>query len=143
MKIRPYQIVDKTEVIALWEQCGLVRTWNNPSKDIERKLQASPELFIIGYTSENDKPIIIATAMGGYEGHRGWVNYLAVHPEFQGKGYGLQMMADLEEKLVARGCPKINLQIRSNNKKVIAFYESIGYSIDEVVSMGKRLIPDN
>ena len=139
MNIRPYKLEDTPEVIALWEACGLVREWNNPSRDIERKLRVNPELFIVGCIDNT----VIASAMGGYEGHRGWVNYLAVHPEFQGKGYALKIMSDLEEKLIARGCPKINLQIRSTNKEVIAFYESIGYTIDEVISMGKRLIPDN
>jgi len=139
MLIRPFQQEDKSQVIALWEECGLVRSWNNPSLDIERKLRVHPELFIVGVL-EN---IVVATAMGGYEGHRGWVNYLAVHLDYQGKGFGQLMMKDIEEKLIARGCPKINLQIRSTNKEVIAFYESIGYSVDEVVSMGKRLISDD
>ena len=128
MNIRPYQIEDKSQVIALWEQCGLVREWNNPSKDIERKLLVDPELFIVGHLDG----MIVASAMGGYEGHRGWVNYLAVQPEQQGKGYAKRIMQDLEEKLIARGCPKLNLQIRTSNTEIIAFYESLGYKIDDV-----------
>lgn len=80
--------------------------------------------------------------MGGYEGHRGWVNYLAVHPDFQGLGYGRALMDAVEEKLLAVGCPKINLQVRESNSGVIQFYETIGYKNDHVVSLGKRLIPD-
>ena len=139
MNLRPYQLEDKSQVITLWKACGLVRDWNNPSIDIERKSRVDSELFIVGQV----KDVIVATAMGGYEGHRGWVNYLAVHPEQQGKGYARLIMQDLEEKLIARGCPKINLQIRTSNTEIIAFYENIGYKIDDVVSMGKRLISDD
>ena len=85
---------------------------------------------------------IIATAMGGYEGHRGWVNYLAVDPEYQRKGYGRQIMAEIEKRLLALGCPKINLQVRDGNTQALEFYNRIGYKNDNVVSLGKRLIPD-
>ncbi len=80
--------------------------------------------------------------MAGYEGHRGWINYLAVSPEHRRKGYGRQIMAEAERLLRAAGCPKINLQIRSPNKDVIAFYRSIGFAVDDVVSMGRRLDAD-
>lgn len=140
IKIRPFQPADTEPVIALWQACGLVKPWNDPHKDIERKLAVLPELFLVG---ESEKGTLIGSAMGGYEGHRGWVNYLAVHPEQQGSGYGRILMEALEEKLIALGCPKINLQVRDTNLDVIHFYEAIGYKIDQVVSLGKRLIPDN
>jgi len=137
--IRPYQHPkDESAVIELWEKCGLVVSWNDPQKDIERKLKVNPELFSIGEIEGK----IVASAMGGYEGHRGWVNYLAVAPEFQGQGLGRQMMEELEFKLKDLGCPKINLQVRNSNLDAIRFYESIGYKMDEVVSMGKRLMED-
>jgi len=85
---------------------------------------------------------VVATVMAGYEGHRGWVNYLAVHPDHRRGSYGRQMMAEAEQSLAARGCPKVNLQIRASNTAVVAFYESLGYRVDEVVSMGKRLEED-
>ena len=85
---------------------------------------------------------VIATVMAGYEGHRGWVNYLAVHPDHRRGSYVRQMMAEAEQALAARGCPKVNLQIRASNTAVVAFYESLGYRVDEVVSMGKRLEED-
>ena len=85
---------------------------------------------------------IIATCMAGYDGHRGWIYYLMVDPDLQGKGYGRQIMQKAEELLKAAGCPKINLQVRSNNIDVLKFYHSIGYEIDEVMSMGKRMIED-
>ena len=80
--------------------------------------------------------------MGGYDGHRGWVNYLAVNPNQRFQGYGQQIMNKLERLLIERGCPKLNLQVRSSNETAIAFYKSIGYKLDDVVSMGRRLIPD-
>ena len=81
--------------------------------------------------------------MGGYDGHRGWMNYLAVAPGHQRKGYAAQLVTCLEDKLLAVGCPKINLQIRTDNVAVQAFYKKLGFSIDDAISMGKRLIPDD
>ena len=138
MNIRPFQESDTETVIALWQACDLVRPWNDPHKDIQRKLQVGPELFLVGEVNGQ----VIASAMGGYEGHRGWVNYLAVHPDYRRHGYGRALMQVLEEKLLALGCPKLNLQVRESNTAVIQFYEAIGYGNDKVVSFGKRLIPD-
>ena len=85
---------------------------------------------------------LIATVMGGYEGHRGWINYLAVHPYFQGKEYGQAIMNSVETGLWEMGCPKINLQIRTGNDKMASFYQKLGFTKDHVVSMGKRLEAD-
>ena len=81
--------------------------------------------------------------MGGYDGHRGWINYLAVHPDFQGQGYGRQMMENVEDKLRKTGCPKINLQIRSGNDKIKGFYQKLGFTDDRALSLGKRLEEDH
>ena len=86
---------------------------------------------------------LIATVMGGYDGHRGWINYLAVHPDFQGQGYAQQVMENVESELRKRGCPKINLQIRSENARVMAFYQKLGFTDDQALSMGKRLEEDH
>jgi len=136
--IRPYSPQDESAVITLWQKCNLTRPWNNPERDIERKLKVNPELFLVGAIDNR----VIATVMGGYEGHRGWVNYLAVDPEHQRNGIGRRMMAAIEGKLLAMGCPKINLQVRTGNQSALSFYERIGYKTDDVVSMGKRLIED-
>ncbi len=136
--IRQYSPEDQKAVIELWQKCNLTRPWNNPRLDIERKLKVNPELFLVGLAENR----VIATAMGGYEGHRGWVNYLAVDPEYQRKGLGQQIMKATEDKLLAIGCPKINLQIRMDNLSAVALYKSIGYKTDDVISMGKRLIED-
>lgn len=138
MKIRPYQTQDELAVVALWENCGLIRPWNDPYKDIARKLTEQPELFLVG--TETDK--VIATAMIGFDGHRGWVYYLAVDPEFRQMSYGKALMHEAERLLIARGCPKVNLLIRSTNKQVIDFYLSLGYVQDDVISLGRRLIED-
>jgi ribosomal protein S18 acetylase RimI-like enzyme len=138
MEIRLFTPQDKDQVIRLWTECGLVVPWNSPHKDIQRKLKVNPELFLVACESDR----IIATIMAGYEGHRGWVNYLAVHPDHQGTGVGRRMMDEAENLLRAAGCPKINLQVRSTNSEVIEFYKKIGYKVDDVVSLGKRLEPD-
>jgi ribosomal protein S18 acetylase RimI-like enzyme len=138
LDIRPYQDKDLAQVIELWQVCSLAVPWNNPEKDIARKLSVSPDLFLVGEISGE----IIASVMAGYEGHRGWINYLAVSPRFQRSGYGRQIMVEAEVRLKEKGCPKINLQVRTKNKAVISFYKSLGYAVDEVVSLGKRLEED-
>ena len=138
LHIRPYRDENEKDVIELWHNCNLIVPWNDPKLDIERKLKVNPDLFLVGLVDEK----LIATVMGGYEGHRGWINYLAVLPEIQRKGLGQQMVEEVEAKLRNRGCPKINIQIRSSNKGVIEFYGKMGFSIDDVISMGKRLVDD-
>ena len=138
MNIRPFVQADTDTVIGLWNICELTRPWNNPRLDIERKLAVNPDWFLVGEVDQ----VIVASVMFGYEGHRGWVNYLAVSPAHQRKGYARQLMSHGERLLEASGCPKLSLQIRTTNRQVIAFYESLGYKRDEVVSMGKRLISD-
>jgi ribosomal protein S18 acetylase RimI-like enzyme len=138
LKIRPFALSDEKAVVLLWTDCGLVVPWNNPQRDIQRKLKVQPDLFLVGCAGDH----IIATVMSGYEGHRGWINYLAVHPQHQRKGIARRMMGEAEANLRAVGCPKINLQVRSTNTGVIEFYKNIGFKNDEVVSFGKRLEPD-
>lgn len=138
MEIRPYQPDDEEAVVWVWEQCGLTRPWNDPRRDIARKLSQQPELFLVGQLDGE----VIATVMAGFDGHRGWVYYLAVSPEHRKKAYGRQLMCEVERLLKARGCPKINLQVRAGNEEIIAFYRSLGYVQDEVVSLGRRLIED-
>lgn len=138
MQIRPFTEADTDAVIALWQACGLTRPWNDPLRDIQRKLTVQRELFLVGEADGR----LVASAMAGYDGHRGWVNYLAVVPDAQGLGYGRALMAHIEATLLARGCPKLNLQVRSSNSAVLAFYRQLGYAQDEAVSLGKRLIAD-
>ena len=138
MKIRAYRGADEAAVVALWQDCDLVRPWNDPRKDIARKLTVQPELFLVGELEGK----IVATVMAGYDGHRGWVNYLAVAPAHRRRGLGRALMDRAEALLKDMGCPKLNMQIRSTNAAVAAFYERLGYAQDATISLGKRLIPD-
>lgn len=135
LTIRPFQPVDEPAVIDLWHQCGLVRPNNDPRKDIQRKAMVRPDLFLVGCLEQK----LVASVMAGYEGRRGWINYLAVHPGHQRRGWGRAMMDAAEQLLRAAGAPKINLQVRTSNTAVLAFYRAIGYAPDDVVSLGKRL----
>jgi ribosomal protein S18 acetylase RimI-like enzyme len=142
--IRPFRREDTEPVVGLWRAAGLVVPWNDPYRDIERKLTVQPELFLVVEDEIGDGPPgeIIGVAMVGYDGHRGWVNYLAVDESRRGEGIGAAIMAEAERLLAARGCPKLNLQVRSTNEGVIDWYRSLGYEHDHAVSLGKRLIPD-
>jgi ribosomal protein S18 acetylase RimI-like enzyme len=136
--IRPYQTQDEAAILELWLQCNLVVPQNNPERDIKRKLQVNPEWFLVGVVDGK----VVATCMAGYEGHRGWINYLAVSPQHRRQGIGMRIMEEAENRLRSGGCPKINLQVRETNQEVIRFYTGIGYTKDLVVSMGKRLEHD-
>jgi ribosomal protein S18 acetylase RimI-like enzyme len=138
MLIRPFEDSDEEAVIALWEAAGLTRSWNDPRKDIERKRSVQREWFLVG--TQDDA--VMASIMIGYDGHRGWINYLAVDPSHRRKGHARTLMREAERLLQAAGCPKINLQVRTSNAQVIAFYQAIGYALDDVVSFGRRLIAD-
>jgi len=135
LNIRPFEPPDEAAVIDLWHRCGLVVPWNDPKTDIALKLDFQPELLLVGTLNNS----VVATVMVGYEGHRGWINYLAVSPEYQRQGIGRRMMEEAESKLREIGCPKISLQIRTSNKAVIAFYKHLGFSDDHVIGLGKRL----
>ena len=138
MQFRAFLESDEAEVIALWERCGLVQPSNNPAADIRRKLAFQKDLFLVGLLDGK----IIASVMAGYEGHRGWINYLAVDPEHRRKGFGRAIMAHAEQVLERVGAPKINLQVRGGNTDVIGFYRSLGYDVEDRASLGKRLKND-
>ena len=138
--IRPYSEEDKEKVILLWKSCNLIREWNNPSLDIDRKSFSSKDLFLV---LERDNEII-ASIMIGYDGHRGVLNYLAVDPKFRNQGLGRKLVKLAEDKLKNLGCPKINLLVRVSNIEVREFYNKLGFEIqDDVVILGKRLISDS
>jgi ribosomal protein S18 acetylase RimI-like enzyme len=139
LHVRPFAPADTEAVVALWRECGLTRPWNDPHKDIARKLQVQPELFLVGDVGG----AVVSTVMAGYEGHRGWVYYLAVAPAHQRRGYARELMQHVEAALLARGCPKISLLVRSANTAVLDFYARLGYAQDAAVPLGKRLIPDD
>ena len=129
----------RSQVIDLWEQCNLIKYWNDPNKDINRKLKVNDSLFLI---VEFNK-IIIGSAMAGYDGHRGSVYYLSISPKYQNKGVGKILMKEIEKRLISIGCPKINIFIRNSNIEVKEFYQSINYEEQNSLVYGKRLIADN
>ena len=136
VKIRPYLESDEAAVVALWREIFPdAPAWNPPAGDIRRKLKVQRELFLVAAVGEN----VVGTVMGGYDGHRGWVYYLAVRPECRRKGIGTTLMKEIEVQLAQIGCPKINLQIRASNKDVVDFYKSLGYEVEDRVSMGKPM----
>ena len=138
--IRPFSEEDKENVICLWKSCNLIREWNNPSLDIDRKSFSSKDLFLV---MERDNEII-ASIMIGYDGHRGVLNYLAVDPKFRNQGLGRKLVKLAEDKLKNFGCPKINLLVRVSNIEVREFYKKLGFEMQEdVVIFGKRLISDS
>jgi len=138
LEVRSYERSDEAVVVQLWQDCALVVPWNDPLKDIERKMKVQPDLFLVGCLDSK----LVATVMAGYDGHRGWINYLGVAPVHQGKGIGRQMMDEAEARLRALGCPKINLQVRGSNAGVIEFYKSLGFKEEDRASFGKRLEED-
>ncbi len=133
--IRSYRSSDEALLIDLWRRCNLVVPQNDPARDIAAKLAFQPDLLLVAERSQS----IVGSAMVGYEGHRGWIHYLAVAPELQREGLGARLMTAAESELRKLGCQKLNLQVRGTNLDVVSFYEQIGYSVDDCVSMGKRL----
>ena len=138
MRIRAFAEGDTEAVVRLWQECGLTRPWNDPHKDIARKLTVQPDLFLVG----EDDGEVVATAMIGFDGHRGWVSYLAVDPTRRGQGSAAALMAEGERRLIELGCPKIMLMVRAENTNVVGLYDHLGYATEQTVLMGKRLIPD-
>ena len=136
--LRTFRSADQESLVALWDACNLIVPQNDPRKDMRRKMDADPDLFLIAESNGD----LVGSCMAGYDGHRGWINYLAVLPDYQGLGIARDLMEEAEKRLRARGCPKINLMVRSTNQEVIAFYEQIGFRRDEVTCLGKRLEND-
>ncbi|MGI4777518.1 MAG: GNAT family acetyltransferase [Janthinobacterium lividum] len=140
--VRVFAPGDADAVVALWRECGLTRAWNDPYKDIARKATAQPDMFLVACTNAEEGGTVVGSAMAGFDGHRGWVYYLAVAPGMQRRALGRALMDRAERLLTERGCPKLTLMVRRENATVIAFYRELGYAEDDVVVLGKRLISD-
>ena len=136
--IRTFRPDDESDVINLWRQCGLIVPWNNPKTDIQRKLSTSPDLFYVGVLDDE----LIASCMAGYDGHRGWIYFLAVISAYQREGFASRLIDHVESELIKLGCPKVELMVRKTNENVISFYQSAGYDIDPVMVLSKRLTED-
>ncbi len=138
------EAVETETVIELWERCGLTRPWNDPRLDIARKLAVQPELFLVAvtYGEPGEPAVLVGTVMAGYDGHRGWMYYLASDPAHRGVGIGRALVAEAERRLEAMGCPKAQLMVRSENEAAVGFYEALGYEPGEVLVLGRRLVSD-
>lgn len=133
--IRKFSYQDKDQVIGLWRDCGLLFPGNDPENDIRLKMNFQPDLFIVGVSEER----VAATLMAGYDGHRGWLNYLGVLPAYQRMGFASKIVLYAVELLKDLECPKINLQVRNTNTGVLDFYKKLGFKEHEVSSMQLRL----
>lgn len=142
--IRPFERRDTDAAIALWRDVGLTRPWNDPRQDIERKLRVQPELFLVAEapSASDGASRLIGTVMAGYDGHRGWLYYLASAPDLRGAGIGRALVGEAERLLMEMGCPKVQLMVRQGNETVLAFYDQLGYEQFDVANTGKRLISD-
>ena len=136
LRVRPFSEDDELSVVALWaEVFGDDPPRNEPRAVIGRKLRVQRELFLVGEFQGD----IVGTVIAGFDGYRGWVYHLAVHPRCRRRGFGRDLMGEAEARLKALGCPKLNLQVRSSNAEAIVFYERLGYSIEDRASLGKVL----
>ncbi|MEZ0243359.1 MAG: GNAT family acetyltransferase [Sphingomonas sp.] len=125
---------DADAVIALWEACGLTRPWNDPARDFALALENAASAVLV--VREGDA--LAGSVMTGFDGHRGWVYYLAVSPAHRRQGLGRALMAAAEAWLRERGAPKIQLMVREDNE-AIGFYEALGLERQKVVTLGRFL----
>ena len=136
MQIRSFQPADRANVIALWETVFPNSTGHNdPASSLDRKVLADDDLFFVALDGES----VVGTVIAGYDGHRGWLYSLAVAPSHRRNGIGTLLVRHAENALASLGCPKLNLQVRSDNSGVVAFYNALGFSSEERISMGKRI----
>ncbi|WP_243076754.1 GNAT family acetyltransferase [Microbacterium sp. SS28] len=136
--VRPFRVAETEAVVALWHAAGLTRPWNDPHLDIERKLAVQPELFLVAADGDD----VVGTVMAGYDGHRGWLYYLATAADRRGEGIARTLVADAEARLLAMGCPKVQLMVRPDNEAARGFYDALGYEPFETWATGRRLIAD-
>jgi ribosomal protein S18 acetylase RimI-like enzyme len=135
MQIREFRIEDFTAVIALWQDAGLELNRSDSFEGIRRKIERDPDLFLV---SEEDGQIL-AAIMAGFDGRRGWVYHMAVHAYGQGRGWGALLLEELQQRLKAKGCEKINLLLEPSYTEVIAFFEKQNYRHNDLIFMEKWL----
>ena len=136
MLIRSFESKDQESVVALWESCGLTRPWNDPNDDIERAVRSRESEILVTEIQGQ----IVASAMVGHDGHRGWMYYVAVDPNRRDQGLGRAIVEAAEAWLTARSMPKSMLMVRSSNLPVIDFYAKQGYKASDVVVLEKWLV---
>ena len=135
MAIEPLPPAHRAAAVELWHEAGLTRPWNDPGEDLELAL-AGPASTVLAAVEDE---MLIATAMVGHDGHRGWVYYLAVRADARGHSHGRAMMQAAEAWLAERGIPKLNIMVRGDNASARGFYAALGYDVDDVVVFSHRL----
>lgn len=133
--IRIAEAADRRALVALWQAAGLTRPWNDPCADFDMALANSTSDVLLAMAGS----VLAGSVMVGFDGHRGWVYYLATSPDRRGQGVGRQLMAAAEDWLKARDCPKIQLMVRCDNEAARGFYDALGYELQDVVTLGRRL----
>ncbi|QIF81326.1 GNAT family acetyltransferase [Brevundimonas sp. 'scallop'] len=133
--IRPIVDGDEADVIGLWSACGLTRPWNDPAQDLKLARDTATSIVLVATNADQ----IVGSVMTGFEGHRGWVYYLAVDPRHRGTGLGRRLMTAAEDWLMTQGAPKLQLMVRAGNRAALTFYERLGLERQDVVVMGRRL----
>lgn len=126
---------DKSNVIALWEACGLTRPWNSPEEDFDFALYGPSSTVIVLESTDR----IVGSAIVGHDGHRGTVYYVSISPDHRGQGFGETLMMAAEDWLRERGVWKLNLLVRRENSPAVRFYEKLGYGDQDCIALGKRL----
>jgi ribosomal protein S18 acetylase RimI-like enzyme len=126
---------DEVAVTALWERAGLTRPWNDAKSDFRLAVEGNASAILLLHIESE----LAATVMVGFDGHRGWVYYLGVDPDHRRKGLGRELMLAAEQWLAKRSAPKIQLMVRDDNAPAIGFYKALGYEVQPVVTIGRRL----
>ena len=136
LAIRPFASTDHAALHRLWQRVFADDPpWNAPEVLIASKLRVQPELLLVALLDE----VLVGAVMAGYDGVRGWIYHLAVAPESRRRGVATALVRAAEDALRRLGCPKVNLQVRASNADVVAFYLTLGFVVEERVSMGHRL----
>ncbi|WP_402461710.1 GNAT family acetyltransferase [Isoptericola aurantiacus] len=134
-QIREVADADVEQVVALWRACDLTRPWNDPRADVAAARRNPTSTVLVAH----DEAGVVGSVMAGYEGHRGWLYYVAVAPSSQGTGLGRRLVAAAEEWLRAAGASKVRLMVRTTNPAALGFYEALGYADSECTVLGRTL----
>ncbi len=136
VEIVDYEPTHESGVVSLWRNAfAYAEARNEPSSVIRSKIANADGLFLVALQEKH----VVGTAMGGYDGHRAWLYAVAVDPGLRLRSVGRRLVVELESRLVLLGACKINLQVRSDDPGVVAFYESLGYTVEPRTSMGKAV----
>lgn len=135
MRIKPALRADRDVTIALWRAAGLTRPWNDPAADFDLALANSTSTVLLAF----DVAALVGSVMVGFDGHRGWVYYLATDPAQLRRGIGRKLMDAAQEWLIRQGCSRLRLMVRTENLTARGFYEALGYEAQDVVTLGKTL----